>query len=273
MGSRRRGGFTLVEILIAMTIGIMVLGFGWALLDMATRAYHQVSGHEDGELQMKKLSRHLQRDLTGSTVAGIQVAQVPDPAGIASDAVGCLSVQAGADARGAACTKEGGEPYWQRNIVYYVARPLGDPCAGGVDADGYEDTCPHKVAVRKVIDTEDATLPLPDGDPVNDIEAPLASLAAYLTRPAANFSVAAMYGEPESVTSVEVIAVNLLSMRVRQDPTGSAPGEVQIELRTFNELGARKTVEIGTTLLSGSDKRQTHVISCFPRNRTAPEAP
>ena len=262
-----RKGFTLVEVLIAMVVGGLLLTFGYALLDMAGKAYHQVSGHEDGELQMKKLSRQLQRDLTGSTSDSIVTAQVPDPVGFAGDAVSCMSVQAGVDARGLACTKEGGDPYWQRNIVYYVARPLGDTCAGGADADGYEDMCPHKVAIRKVIDTGDPTVPLPAGDPANDIEEPLPGLSDYLTRPAADYALTPMYSEPGNVTSVEVVAVNLLTMRVRRNPDPNVLGEVQIELRTFNQQGAQHTVNIGTTLLSGQDKRQTHIISCFPRNR------
>ena len=40
-----------------MVVGVLLLTFGYALLDMAGKAYHQVSGHEDGELQMKKLSQ------------------------------------------------------------------------------------------------------------------------------------------------------------------------------------------------------------------------
>lgn len=267
MSRAGKSGFTLPEILVAMVVAGLVLSFGWTIFDMAGRAYRQVSGHEDGELQMKKLSRHLQRDLTGSTIDSVVVAQVPDPAGIAGDAVSCLSVQAGPEARGVACTDSGGEPYWQRNVIYYIARPLGDTCTGGADADGYEDMCPHKVAVRKVVDTGDPTLPLPDGDPANDNEEPLAGLTDYLTRPAANFSVAGMYSEPGNVTSVEVVAVNLLTMRVRKNPDPNAAGEVEVELRTFSEQGSQHTVNIGTQLLSGQDKRQTHLLSCFPRNR------
>ena len=263
----RRRGFTLPEILVAMTVASLLFAFGYALLDMATRSYHQVSGHEDGELQMKKLSRQLQKDITGSTTVGIQTAPVPDPAGKAGDAICFLSLQADDNARGPACTDDGGTPFYQRNVMYYVARPQGDTCAGMADADGFEDSCPHKIAIRKVVDSDRPTQPLPAGDPANDTEEPLADLSPYLTRPAPNYNITPMLAEPD-VTSVEVIAVNILTMRVRMAPDPTVPGEVQIELRTFNEQGSRKTVRLGQELLSGKDKVQTHVVSSFPRNRT-----
>jgi hypothetical protein len=254
--------------MVAMLVAGLLLTFGYALLSMAIKSYHHISGHEDGELQMKRLSRQLQKDLTASSTSGIQIVSVPDPAGSAGDAVCFLSLQAGDDARGPACTDDGGNPFYQRNVLIYVARPLGDPCPGASDPDGYEDSCPHKVAIRKVIDSGDATEPLPAGDPANDGEEPLDNVAEYLTRPAGNLSVASMLAEPK-VTSVEVIAVNILTMRVRLNPDSNALGEVQVTMRTFSEQGSRGTLQSGPTLLSGQDKTQSHVVSCFPRNRSS----
>jgi prepilin-type N-terminal cleavage/methylation domain-containing protein len=258
-------GFTLPEIMIAMLIASVLFGFGYALLDMSSKVYHQVSGHNDGELQMKKLSRRLQKELVPSNIDSVRIEPVADTAGNASDAVSMLSLNSTARANGPVCTTVAGEPYWQRNVLFYLARPLGDTCTPQADVDGYEDACPHKVAIRKVIDSGVTTEPLPAGDPVNDMEEPLDSLAPFLTRPPGNYNVTGMLGEP-GVTDVEVVAVNLLSMRVSLDPEPNSPGEVFIELRALNEEGARQTVVIGSTLLSGTGKTLTQILSCFPRN-------
>lgn len=258
-------GFTLVEILIAMVMAGMLFGFGYALLDMSARVYHQVSGHNDGELQMKKLSRRLQKELVASKFDAIKTAPVADTAGTASDAVSMLSLNSTDRANGPVCTTVAGEPFWQRNVLFYLARPLGDTCTPQADAGGYEDVCPHKIAIRKVIDSGVTTEPLPAGDPVNDMEEPLDNLAPYLTRPSSNYDVTAMLAEP-GVTDVEVVAVNLLSMRLSLDPEPDSPGEVFIELRALNEEGAGRGVAVGKTPLSGTGKVLTQILSCFPRN-------
>ncbi len=263
----RRGpdGFTIAEVLIATVVASLLLTFGYALLHMSGTVYKQVSGHDDGALQMKKASRHLHRDLVSSHAGSVRVTPVAGPGGLAGDAVSALTAHEGDDGRGTVCTTTGGNPYWQRNVLYYLTRPQGDPCSGVQDADGYEDACPHKVLVRKVIDLAPATFPLPTGDPANDMEEPLESAAPYLTRPTQNLSVSSMLSEP-GVTDVEVVAINLLTMRVRQNPDPNINGEVQIELRAFNEEASRRTVQIGATTLSDKDRMLTHIFSCFPRN-------
>ena len=260
-----RRGFTLPEIMIAMLLTVVLFGFGYALLNMSSSVFHQVSGHDDGELQMKKISRRLQKDLVASNIDSVRLAPVTDTAGVASDAVSMLTMKRDDNANGEVCTTEAGEPFWQRNIIYYLVRPQGDACAPQADADGYEDACPHKVAIRKVVDSGVATEPQPAGDPVNDSEEALDNLAPYLTRPPADYDVSTMLGEP-GVTAAEVVAINLLSMRITQDPEPDAPGEVYIELRAFNEEDARNKIPVGTILLSNTGKAFTQVLSCFPRN-------
>lgn len=263
MNGRRRG-FTLVEIMIAMSMATILLLAGYYLMDLASTVYHRISGHEDGALQLKKASRQIQKDLLASYAGDLKVETVPGPGGFGGDAMSMLSSSTGDDAKGPVCNTESGAPFWQRNVIYYTTRPLGDPCTGGPDADGYEDMCPHKALLRKAVDSELVSRPLPLGNSASDKEKILASLTPYLTRPT-NLSTASMLSEP-NLTFAEMIGVGLLTMRVELAPEPNAPGEVKVTLKAFNEPSSRRTTAIGSTLLGDHEKTLTHVISVFPRN-------
>lgn len=261
----KRRGFTLPEVLITMTVGTILLAGGYFMITMASDTYRHISGHEDGALQMKKASRQMQVDLLGSFSAATGVHAAPGPGGTNGDAVVLLSSRKEDRADGATCVTATGAPYWQRNIIYYPAIPTGDTCAGGVNGDGYEDMCPHKVVIRKVVDSGPPTRPAEDGGiPAADKEELLTDVSTYLTRPS-GLGTTAMLSEP-GVTSAEIVATNLLTIRAEKDPDPNAPGEVKVTFQAFNEDVGSRTTAIGTTNLGNHAKTQTHVLSVFPRN-------
>lgn len=265
--TRSLEGFTLIEILVASGLAFLVFGFGYLLISTASKAYHQVSGHDDGELQMKKLSRLMQKDLTGSAFASLVVAPVLDASVRVGDAISCLSFNSGSDADGASCTSLTGSPFWQRNVLYYLVRPQGDSCVAKAGADGYEDNCPHKVAIRKVIDSGVSTKPLSQGgSPADDSEEPLSDLKPYLTKPTAQLSVQHMLAETK-VTSVSVAAVNLLSLRIRLETDLNSPWEVETRVFSYNLESNRQAFTVGQIALSSTDGLLALGFSCFPRNR------
>lgn len=257
-------GFTLPELLIAMTVAFVLIGAGYFMLHMATDVYRQISGHEDGALQMKKAARRIQVDLLASNANLTNTSIVAGPVGNSGDAVWMLSAASGDEASGSTNATETGSPYWQRNVIYYPARPQGDTCPGIVDGDGYEDGCPHKTILRKVVDSGASTSPLPTGNPAADKEELLPTVTPYLTRPS-GLGVAGMYGEP-GITDVEIIAINVLSMRVEKDPDPNAPGEIKVTFKTFNEEVGSKKTNVGSVNLGNHAKTLTHVVSVFPRN-------
>lgn len=260
-------GFTLPELMIAMTVAFVLVGGGYFMLNMATDVYRKVSGHEDGALQMKKVARKLQKDLLTGNPSLTNIAIKSGPLGNTGDVVWTLSSASGSAASGPTNNTESGAPFWQRNVIYYPARPTGDTCAGVVDADGYEVGCPHKIILRKVVDSAPTTLPLVEGgNSSTDKEKILEpdQIGAYLTRPA-GLGITAMLGEP-AITDIEIVGVNILTMRVEKDPEPNSPGEIKITLQTFNELAGARTTNVGSTDLSNHAKTLTHVISVFPRN-------
>lgn len=264
----RASGFTLAELLIAMTVAFVLVGGGYFMLNMATDVYRKVSGHEDGALQMKKAARQMQVDLLAGNISAdaMQVTPKAGPVGNTGDAVWMLSTASGVEADGATCANESGEPYWQRNVIYYPARPTGDTCAGLVGAGGYEVACPHKTILRKVVDTGNPSIPLSDTNTVVEQEELLAvgALSSYLTRPAGLLT-APMLSEP-NLGMVEIVSVNLLTMRIETDPDPNAPGEIKVTYQAFNELSGSRTTNVGSTDLTNHAKTLTHMISVFPRN-------
>lgn len=259
---RSRRAFTLPEIMVAASALLILLAGGYAIVSMSMKVYQRVAGHEDGALQMKRASRHLYKDLLQGYFTDVLVERINNPAGTGDfgDGVGVLSNREGNEARGISVPTADGAPFWQRNVIYYVAPSLLDPCTGGADVDGYEDMCPHKYLLRKVVDNPPATDPL---TPANQ-EIRLPSLAGYLDRPA-GLNVGPMYAQP-GLTHVEVIATNLLTMRVQKNPDPNFPGEVLVTLRAFNAPASYKNTNVGSTLLSNHANTLTHVISVFPRN-------
>ena len=265
MKTRVSRAFTLPEILIAMTVSSVLFLVGYLLLSLSSQSFVQISSQNDASLQTNRAMRHLQQDLIAAYYPEILVEQVPGPGGFQSDAICMLSPAADDNARGSVSLTESGTPFWQRNVIYYLISPQGDTCSPSADDEGYDDVCHHKVLVRKVIDSGPPTLPLPDGNATADKEQILSSLAPYLTQPGADFDTQAMLGEP-GVTAAEVLAVDLLSMRIELSPVPAAPGEVLVHLQAFQEDAGRKLVDLGTSHLRDHPKTVNQILSIFPRN-------
>lgn len=264
---KARRGFTIVEVMVASLLALMVIGLALGMLKMAGTVFHRVSGHEDGALQIKRAARNMDRDFHSTFMGNVRVEPVPGPAGFFGDGIAALSAEE--QGRGPMALEVSGSPYWQRNIIYYLAVPIGDPCTLGANADGYEDQCPHKVLIRKVLDTGPTTLSHRENaaaDPPNDEEELVPALLPYLTRPT-GFTVSGMYAEtPGVVQNVDIVATNLLTMRVRLNPAANSPGEIEITLQAHSEEAARETKRAGPQPLSDHKNTMTHILSIFPKN-------
>ena len=244
---------------------MLLLGGGYMVVSMAGKVYKRISGHEDGALQLKRASRFIYKDLLQAFYDHVKVELVP---GDQSHAVGMLSAQGGDDAKGGFIYDPDGAPLWQRNVIFYLAAPNSDTCTMAVDANGLDDVCPHKTLIRKCVDVP------PQNDPTDDPVGPpkdpdlpeltLVSLQTYLTRPD-GFSLSAMFGAEPDLTAAEIVATNLLYMKVEMTPDVNYPKEVRVELKAFNQLSSRET-KVGTVPLGNHAHTITHVISVFPRN-------
>lgn len=261
-------GFTLPELSLSMSLLAIMTLAGFFMLQMAQKSFWKVTGNEDAALQLRKATSQIQRDLQVSNFSQTAVFKVPgslpgSSAGSDSVALACLSCST--DGTGNVVTKPGGEPYWQRNILYYLIVPQGDPCQGGLDPTTQcDDRCPHKVLVKKIVDIAPTTLPT--GNPSADIESIMSSVQApaFLTRPNRT-DVSAMTSET-GLTQVTVVANQLLTMFVERQPDPNIPLEVRITLQAYNQATGQKQVAVGTVALSKSEHTISQQLSLFPRN-------
>lgn len=270
--NRARRALTLVEILLSLAMLSLFLLIGYEMLHMANKTFQQVVGNEDATMQLKRAVRMLQRDIVTTNINDTPamqatVANVPAslPAGAPDGSALCM-LSGATNGTGDMVLKGDGEPLWQRNILYYVVVPQGDPCGGGADAQGFDDRCPHKLLIRKIIDVPPTTT---TAGPDETTVASAMGIGVFLTRPAGRVDITNMSGEA-NVRQVELVARGLVSMQIKLPPpypgaNSSLPNEVEITLTAFNEPRTSK-LAIGTVALTGKPGFLVNKFSLFPRN-------
>lgn len=103
--SRRLGGWTVLETLIASVLGLVVLGIVTATLASTSRFTKMQSQVSFKRSQLMGVSRHLERSLSLSTIAGVSWLRSPSP-DAAVLACHCLDSQT-------ITTTPKFEPYWR----------------------------------------------------------------------------------------------------------------------------------------------------------------
>lgn len=261
----RRRGVTLLELVVGFTlfsvVGLLLVGAFF----YSTKAWRGLSGSSSAQLALRKGQTVLQRDLRRTSYASVRVAPSTASLGIADgDAVWFLS--AIDPVTGEFMRKSDGTPFWQRNILYYITVPnnhnsvFGTACSGGADAQGYEVQCPHKVLIRKVLDSGTVTDPTDESTEEQPMAA--ADITPYLTRPNGT-DVSAMTGEV-GLSSVNIAASGLLSFRVQLAPDPQYDNEVRMRLLACAIEAARREVAVGTVPLSGNRFTLDYSLSVFP---------
>ncbi len=247
-----------------MGLFVTLMAVGYLLLTRNIGLWRNISASEDASLGIKKAHRMVEHDLLQCNFNDMNTAIVPPSLASGGDgtAVWCLSA---AGPTGATLMAPDGSAFWQRNILYYLVVPAGHTsCAGGSGPGNLDDRCPHKVLIRKVIDSGTPTSPA--SDPIADREALLTggAITAYLTRPN-GFDVSAMMGEP-GVTQVEIVANNLLWFETKREPDPDIPKEIQVDIRAVRNEELQTLQSIGSAPLYDSPGVTTHLFSVFPRN-------
>lgn len=264
MKKARPHGFSLVELMLSLVLLAILLFVTAASLRNSQQVWRQVVGSTSSEDQMKRAYVFLRRDLE---MAGgnLGVSTVPGSLTASFDGDVLWFLSPLDPTTGKVARKANGFPLFMRNVIYYTVVPnnhlniYGANCAGGAGPGGYDDRCPHKVLVRKVVDIGTTTVA------TNDLtEEPLMTLAQvtpYLTRPN-GFSTAAMTSEA-GVSTVSLVARQLLLFRVTL-----VPGPLQVELRATNLMRAAKSVSVGTTSLYASPLTSELKLTLAPGNPT-----
>lgn len=265
---RRSRGLSLLEMLLAGTLFSIVALLSFTLLSRGVGLWTHVIEAESAGLELAKASHALRRDLTLTRLLACRKGDVPAGLGAgAKDGAALWFLSAQDPATGEMVRKSDGTPYWQRNILYYLIAPsehektFGVACEGGAGPDGFDDRCPHKVLIRKVIDSGPATSAATD--PETSEEELLANVSDYLTRPK-GYAVSPMAAEP-GVERAEPVAVRMLWFQVKlADP--AEPGAVHIDIRAVAVDDAAKHLVVGRDPLAQGSFTLGRVLSVEPMN-------
>lgn len=254
-------GLTLIEVLVTVTLFSLVTLSTFLLLSRGHQFWRDSSGHHTATLKLNAAKR-LSLELDESTNP-VGIADVPSSlSGGAPDGKAVWFLSARDSATGEFVRGPDGAPFWQRNVLYYLVVPqqhatlFGSVCAGG-PGPGPDDYCPHKVLVRKVIDSGPPTVP--SGDIATTVEELLPDVAAYLTRPD-GYEVNNMAGE-SGLEQARLVATQLLYF----DAVESS-GEVILDLRATSIPSVSRRMTVGSGPLGEDGLTSQSLRSVFPRN-------
>lgn len=262
---KRPAALTLVEIIVGFSIFSIIGVLLAAALSGSGDIWRTVSSSTNVQTNLGRGRERLTRDLKQSSFDSVmRQAALSSLGPIDGDVVWFLSARDPATEE--FMRKSDGTPFWQKNIVYYLVVPTNHAavfdvaCTGAADVDGYEEQCPHKVLIRKVIDNG----PLTDPTDETTEETPIdpGDITNYLTRPN-GFDTSAMSGEA-GLEDISLPATSLLSFRVQLAPDPQWPGEVRISLHSVAEESAAREIAIGQTPLSRSRHTSNLDFSVFP---------
>ncbi len=193
----QRRAFTLLELSLASSLVAVVLLVASVLLYYGMRNWRQLDQTQDASFQLTKACRHLRQELRQTSFNKCRV----DQHGEMGDVVTFLSALD--ESTGEALFQPDGSPFWQRNVVYYLAQPTGDSCR--------PLECVHKRLLRLSLDTGTATQA--DSDPAVSEE-------DLLSDPLDKLSVDA-----------PTVALNLQGLKIQLAPEPIAfPDEVKVEV-------------------------------------------
>ena len=262
---------------VALTIfgGIMVITT--MLLRQSVWVWTSGDSRESAGLVLRKARSHLMRDLARADVdtgpAGeLHMDQMRAPASLGgSDAIWFLSAEGPDDVFQ---RDNDGYPFWQKNILYYLAKPTnhdqlyGMKCSTGSNPQG-DDYCPHKALVKVVIDNPPDTDPLPaPGKPVPPSATPETLLtpseaSAYMMAPSGT-DVSAIQSLA-GVKEARVVTTGILWLKVTPAP-GAADSGRQIDLRAVALKEASKQIPVGNVSLLNQPATMKNIFSVFPNN-------
>ena len=259
--------------MLALTITAIIFVVTQAILARIIDSWWKVNASADAQQQLYKAQAFLERDLStaayeresGRETLGINKSpsDMNHLSGADGDVLWFLS--AIDPISGDFQRLNTGQPFWQRNILYYCVTPSDASLTdfgfsgAGLDVAGYESACPFKVLIRKEIDSENPTTA---GGAPEDIENLMTydDIAPLLDRPN-GYSVAGM-ASPQ--VSVRPISGNILTFRA--DFANDIRG-VHIDIRSTGTDRARLEGSIGSRDLSTNPATQGLRITVFPPNR------
>lgn len=258
----------MIELVLSMTLFSIVALLSFVLLRRGSTLWKELVEAESASLELAKAASRMRGDVLRTGIQHCAQGKVPASlAGGGNDGSALWFLSAVDPSTGEMAVKPDGTPFWQRNLLYYLVVPdghaglFGFDCQGGLGPNGFDDRCPHKLLIRKVIDSGVPTAP--QGNPDTDAETLLGDVTPYLTRPA-GYNLGVMGGEP-GLERVEISATRLLWFEVTLKAPGR-PQEIDIDLRAVAIKDAQGHVAVGSVPLSSGRFTANRIVSILPMN-------
>lgn len=227
-------GYTVLELTVSLGIFAIILIFTTTIMVMTKSAWTSSDAEEDAAIRVRKALSPLERDFSMASSKGIDRTTAGTSLGGFRDGDALWFLSPIDPTTGTFVQDDDGRPVWQRNILYYLSVPANHgSCAGLAGPGGYEQGCPHKVLVRKVINSTG-----PDGK-----QRLLKNVSSYLTRPQTE-SDASSSGPGQE--SAEIVGTRLLWFRVLDDPSGSEASRI-IDARSVAIASAQRVATVKPT--------------------------
>ena len=233
-----------------------------ALFTESLGVWRRTDSSDSANREMRKAEAAIERDLELASVSQLSTTPVPPSLGAGNDGDAIWFLSPVDPTTRKMALKDDGSPFWQRNILYYLVVPqnhdatVGMSCNGVAGPTGFESACPHKVLIRKVIDSGTPTVTT---DPTTE-EALITNISPYLTRPL-GYDVSAM-SEP-GLEETSIVASRLLGFDILP---GSVAAEVNIDLRAVEIEEARRETSVGLVSMFTGRFTQHASVSVFLKN-------
>lgn len=258
---RRDRGFSVVELMLVAAIFSSFMVVSYMLLNTGFSSWKRTANSQDVDLEFSKATGLLRRDMRDSSVRSCSTrttAWLP-AGGTRSNVLWFLS--AVDPATGKFVRKKDGTPFWQRNIVYYLAVPSEHDAIYGLRCGNVRYHCPHGMLVRRVFDTGAVTSSTSAEAKIERLMTS-AQVGERLKRP--RRASLLEFGNP-TAESEEIAATGLVDFEARIAPAGW-PGEVEVRLSGFQLAEAGKVMRLGQEDLSQSPYTRHLLLSMFPGN-------
>jgi prepilin-type N-terminal cleavage/methylation domain-containing protein len=254
-------GFSLVEIMIGMTLLSLLTVFSVGFMTQGQRLWRRVEASSSAGQSLTKANASLSQDLINVGRQGVATTANGTGPMKLGDALWFLSAY---DPTSQTFVRNsGGRSFWQKTILYYLTVPLDHDQRYGVACQSWDQVCPHKILLRKVIDTGAPTTPT--SPEANEETLPNASvISGYLTRPA-TLDLDILRAE-SGIVSVDYVAGHLLDMSVALTTESTSITEVQCILRAALIDDAKTHMRIGQEAFSKGTFTLSRSIDVVPRN-------
>jgi hypothetical protein len=239
-------GFSIAELLIVSFIFSMFMVACYLMLGQGIAVWGKTESSQNVGFQLQKARTALHRDLLQASRVELETSG------------SLLWLLSSIGPVGQQAQHDDGRPFWQRNVLYHLAKPTDHDKLFKVSCGRDPALCPHKFLIRTVLDTGAPTHP---GSLVSQQEVLIEPKRAksYAIAPK-NF-----YPKPvlKDVETISVVATGLLYVNFEVNPTGVSPGEVEITLKGFDLTKGGTKVHLGRDDLHQSPLTEEVKFSVF----------